>query len=49
MTIPNTDRTFDAMRTLLMIRNTWDPRMREIVRGLIRANIRRLRGTAWSA
>jgi len=47
MTVPNTDRALDTMRTLLMIRNTWDPRLREIVRGLIRAHIHRLRDTAW--
>ncbi len=47
MTVPSS-RAHDTMRSLLMLRNTWDPRMRGIVRELIRADIRQLRGTAGS-
>ena len=43
MSIPETNPTRDALRSLWIIRNTWDPRMRGIVRGLIRADVERLR------
>ncbi len=45
MSIPETNPTRDALRSLWIIRNTWDPRMRGIVRSLLRVNVERLRNS----
>jgi hypothetical protein len=43
MSIPETNPTRDALRSLWIIRHTWDPKMRGIVRGLLRVNVEKLR------
>jgi hypothetical protein len=43
MNLPLSNPLHDTVRTLWLIRNTWDPHWRRIVRQLIRSDIRKLR------
>ncbi len=43
MTISNSDPAQESLRTLWSMRNTWDPRLRSIVRELLRADFRQMR------
>ena len=43
MTLSNSDPVVESLRTLWHMRNTWDPRLRGIVRELLRADFQHLR------
>jgi hypothetical protein len=46
MTIPNSDSVNEPLRTLWSIRNTWDSKLRGLVRELLRADLRHLHARA---